>query len=190
MIARAHASLGILAGGRGSRLGGTDKAFVEIDGIPLLRRVITAAGPGWAHILASHNRPEDPRRRGFEQEGIVFVADAMAAGEGPLAGLDALLHACENEWLLTLPVDVGDPSTDVVDRLLCTQGAVLRDADGPQPLFALWHVPSARGEVRQVLESGERAVQGIAPRLGLPTVDWSPRRLGNLNTPEDFRTRP
>ena len=188
MAARDRVSLGILAGGRGSRLGGADKAFVELPSGSLLDRVLAAAGAGFAEVLVSHNRPEDPRRLRYQQAGVRFVADAGGAGQGPLAGLDALLRVARGEWLLTLPVDLADPSIGFLDALLASSGAVLRDGDGLQPLVAHWPVASARLATHAALETGRLAVRGIADTLGLPVLDISPRRLGNLNTPDDLRT--
>ena len=186
MIARDRVSLGILAGGRGSRLGGVDKAFVEAGGTPLLERTLHAIGEGFAEVLVSHNRPADPRRLSFERRGIRFVADALAAGEGPLAGLQALLQAATSEWLLTLPVDLARPSADLADALLATEGAILQDADGLQPLVALWPVAAARTAAQAALRGGRRAARDLGAGLGLAVVDISPGRLGNLNTPDDF----
>jgi molybdopterin-guanine dinucleotide biosynthesis protein A len=187
--ARDRTSLGILAGGRGRRLGGVDKAFVAFQGQPLLDRVLAAAGAGFAETLVSHNAASAGRSR-HEGAGRRFVADAVAAGEGPLAGLDALLQAASSDWLLTLPVDARAPTPALVGALLREDhGAVLRDADGLQPLAALWPVPEARAAVRAALEQGERAVHPLVSSLGMRLVDVSPARLGNLNTPQDFEDR-
>ena len=186
MVPRDRVSLGILAGGRGSRLGGADKAFLQWQSRDLLEHALQCIGSGFAEVLVSHNRQDDPRRRAYEQQGLRFVADGVAAGQGPLAGLDALLHAAAGDWLLTLPVDLADPSGVPVDTLLEAGGAVLRDADGLQPLVALWPVPRTRVAVRAALAAGERSVQALAAMLQLRMIDIAPRMLGNLNTPGDF----
>lgn len=185
MPSRDRASLGILAGGRGLRLGGLDKAAIEVEGVSLLERLLDAAGSGFADILVSHNLPDAPLRARLHARGLRFVADEVAAGEGPLAGLDALLQACRGEWLLTLPVDLARPSRALVDDLLAQDGAIARDPDGLQPLVALWPVGPARKAVREALGRGERAVHPLAGQLGLHAVDTP--RLGNLNTPRDFQ---
>jgi molybdenum cofactor guanylyltransferase len=182
---RDRASLGILAGGRGLRLGGVDKAAIEVEGVSLLQRLLDAAGDGFLEILVSHNLPDAPLRTGVHARGLRFVADRVAAGEGPLAGLDALLQACRGEWLLTLPVDLARPTRVLVDALLARDGAVARDADGLQPLVALWPVVPSRTAVRDALRRGERAVHPVVDRVGLQPVDTP--RLGNLNTPRDFQ---
>jgi len=39
MVARGEVTLGILAGGRASRLGGRDKAWLQRDGVPQVLRI-------------------------------------------------------------------------------------------------------------------------------------------------------
>ena len=188
MPARARVSLGILAGGRGSRLGGVDKAFVEVGGVALLERVLAAAGAGFAEVRVSLNKGQEPRRQRFEGRGIRFVADAVDAGQGPLAGLDAMLRVTVGEWLLSLPVDLAQPSSGLVEHLLQTEGAIVRDADGLQPLVGLWPVAAARPLVRAALEGPDRSAHAVATQLGLRVMDVAPLRLGNLNTPDDLRS--
>ena len=185
MPSRDRTSLGILAGGRGLRLGGVDKAAIEVEGASLLQRVLDAASGGFAQVLVSHNLPDAPWRAAFHARGLRFVADEVAEGEGPLAGLDALLQACRSEWLLTLPVDLARPTGEMVDALLAQDGAVARDVDGLQPLAALWPVAPAREAAREALARGERAVHPLAAKLGLHPVET--QRLGNLNPPRDFQ---
>ena len=71
-------------------------------------------------------------------------------------------------------------------RRASQDGSVLRDADGLQPIFALWRVEALRPLVAEAFAMGELAVHKLIPRLELAVHDISPRRLGNLNTPADF----
>jgi len=84
-VPRDRVSVGILAGGRGRRLGGVDKAFLDVGGAALLDRALAAVGGGFSSVLVSHNVPAEPRRRPHVDRGLRFIGDATAAGEGPLA---------------------------------------------------------------------------------------------------------
>lgn len=190
MPERGRVSLGILAGGRASRLGGADKAFVAYRGEHLIDRVLAAAGTGYADRLVSHNDPTHPARLALQSTGIVFVGDAIAGGEGPLSGLYALLRAARGEWLLSLPVDLQSITPATIERMLATEGAVARDADGLQPLVALWPRRDALVAAEDALASGERAVQALARALDLPVLDLGDQRLGNFNTPADLDASP
>lgn len=190
MPARDRVSLGILAGGRGARLGGVDKAFLRLRGERLLDRVLAMAGEGFADRLVSHNDAGHPARPALQAAGIEFVPDRRAAGEGPLSGLHALLRAGRGEWLLSLPVDLHSMPSGTIERMLATEGTLVRDADGLQPLVALWPRRPALAAAEDALAAGERAVQYLAQALQLPILVLGECRLGNLNTPADFDAPP
>lgn len=185
MIGRDQVTLGILAGGLGRRLGGVDKAFASYQRQPLFERCLHAAGPGFAQRLISH--PSVDVR--FSSHALVAVADSRPDHAGPLAGLESLLAACTSPWLLTVPVDAKTLPAVVFDRLLAGDegpGRVIADADGLQPLVALWRVATTRPIVAQRLDAGQRDARGLVSSLALAVCDIDPLVLGNLNTPADF----
>ena len=88
---------------------------------------------------------------------------------------------------MSVPVDLRQLPFDLPERMLAVgQGVMVSDADGLQPLVALWPVAEARDIVARALAAGEHAVHPLATRLRLAVLDISPGRLGNLNTPADF----
>ncbi len=183
-IASDDLTLGILAGGRATRLGGRDKAWLARGGVPQVQRIATRFGVETGAVLVSANR-ELPRYAGL---GLTVVPDRIADA-GPLSGLDALAAACRTPWLFTLPVDVVD-ANDCVLRTLVTQrsdqGASAQDDDGPQPLVALWRVDALREAVAAALAANAFAVHALQVRLGMRAVRFEGVRFGNLNTPEDL----
>ena len=191
MIDAKLASLGILAGGRGSRLGGADKALLEYQGMTLLERVLRVFPEPFAERLLGYNREPSPLVSTF---GLRVIADLRPGQQGPLAALEALLGACKSPWLLTVPVDIRDWPAELASDLMSAtadvaHGCVLRDADGLQPLVGLWNVPAMRDSITAALDSGERAVHRWLAANPLPLHDISPWRLGNLNSPADFAAR-
>ena len=183
-IARDQISLGLLAGGRACRLGGVDKAWLSRGGVPQVQRLAARFGGQVARVLVSANR--DPWR--FAEAGLVPVADRIADA-GPIAALDALATVCATPWLFTLPVDVVDANDCALRTLLAARaadGARARDADGPQPLVALWRVASLRAAVADALAAGQFAVHALQGRLALAEVAFDGVRFGNLNTPGDL----
>jgi molybdopterin-guanine dinucleotide biosynthesis protein A len=178
-------SLGLIAGGRATRLGGIDKAWLLRDGVPQVLRW-TRRFPGeHGPVLVSANR--DPQR--YAAHGLDAVSDRWPDA-GPLAALDALAAACATPWLFTLPVDVVGVN-DCLLRTLVSQrggdGAFAEDDDGAQPLVALWRRDALRAACAAALEAGEGAVHRLRQRLDLPAVSFAGLRFGNLNTPEDLR---
>lgn len=188
MPSRKQTSFGILAGGRSLRMGGADKAFLQVEAKPQLQRVLDAMVPAFEHTLVSYNGvpPGDPR-----WAGLRWVADLRDDFEGPLAGLEALLLQVETPWLLTLPVDMAWPTRRIAGTLLAGKGGrVIEDADGLQPLAALWPVERAREVVSAALDRGERAVHALLGPLAMERVSIAPQRIGNLNTVQDLQQLP
>ena len=184
MPARDQISLGILAGGQGSRLGFADKPALEFRGQALLTRALASAGSGFDQMLLSNNG-SDPRNK---RPGLAWVGDLRPQATGPLAGIESLLCTATAPWLLTLPVDLRELQPWVIDAL-CNAAdgpAAIVDGDGLQPLVALWKVSEARPAVAAALDEGQGAVHLVIRQLQMTLFDISPHRLGNLNTPRDF----
>lgn len=182
---RSDITLGILAGGRARRLGGIDKAWIERDGIPQVLRWQRRFANETAAVLVSANR-ELSR---YADAGLVAVADRLTRDLGPIAGLDALLHSCRTTWLLTLPVDLVGVNDCLLSSLWAGRGesgAFAIDADGPQPLVALWRVEAALAAVVAAIGQGNGAIHALQAGLGMTGVRFEGVRFGNLNTPEDL----
>lgn len=185
VIAADTLTLGLLAGGRGSRLGGIDKAWLERDGIPQVLRFARRFPGETGPVLVSANR-DLPR---YADAGLQAVPDRLVEGCGPLAGLDALAAACGTEWLLTLPVDLFDVNDCLVRSLASAAtagGAVAEDDDGLQPLVALYRRDALRLALATMVAGAEYAPRQLESRLGLGRVRLPGVRFGNLNTPQDL----
>ena len=184
MVARGEVTLGILAGGRGSRLGGRDKAWLMRDGVPQVVRIARRFDSECAAVLVSANR-DLPRHAAH---GLSAVEDRIA-DIGPLGGIDAMAATCETSWMLTIPVDIVD-ANDCLLRTLAqagADGAVAEDDDGVQPLVALYRVEPLRIAVAEAIHAGAFSVQAMQARMHLPRVRFEALRFGNLNTPDDLR---
>lgn len=180
-------TLGLIAGGRGQRLGGVDKAWLSRGGVPQVLRWRDRFAHEVGAVLVSSNR-RDPR---YAAAGLTTVADVPRwEGEGPLAGLAALAEACATPWLFTLPVDLVQCNDCLLRTLVALRGddgAMARDDDGLQPLVALWRRDALRVAVNDALARGERAVHRVAEQHALPVVSFPGVRFGNLNTHHDLR---
>ena len=137
----------ILAGGRGSRMGGVDKGLQNFNGIPLalhtlLRLQMQSGGP-LAQVMINANR----NLGAYDSMGVPVWPDALLDYPGPLAGFLAGLEHCETPYLVTVPCDTPNFPLDLVARLaaaLVAENAELAIAatveDGQlqvQPVFCL-----------------------------------------------------
>lgn len=183
MNAGTGTTLGILAGGRATRLGGRDKAWLERDGTPLVIALARRFAPQTDAVLVSANTGSAR----YAAHGWQVVGDRLA-DVGPLGGLDALAAECATPWLLTVPVDLVAPDSHLLRDLRAAggAGAWAEDDDGPQPLVALWRVEGLRVALAPALVSGDHAVHALQSRLGMARVRFPGARFGNLNTPGDL----
>ena len=184
-LAAGTLTLGLLAGGRGSRLGGVDKAWLERDGVPQVLRFARRFPGETGPVLVSANA----HLARYADAGLATVVDRLEPGSGPLAGLDALAAACTTEWLLTLPVDLFDVNDCLVRSLASgagSNGAVAEDDDGPQPLVALYRCEPLRRALSAMIAEDQLAPRKLEQRLGLGRVRLRGVRFGNLNTPQDL----
>lgn len=177
-------TLGILAGGEGSRLGGRDKAWLERDGKPQVMHLVDALAPHVDAVMVSANRNAER----YLAHGLRAVHDRIA-GIGPMGGLHALAAECRSAWLLTVPVDAVTIPVDLIESLSradADPGTYAEDDDGAQPLLALWRVDALRVACAQAVASGEHAVHALQSQLGMAPVRFGALRIGNLNTPHDL----
>ncbi|WP_236551164.1 molybdenum cofactor guanylyltransferase [Luteimonas sp. 9C] len=177
-------TVGLLAGGRATRLGGLDKAWLLRDGMVQVERLHDGFAPRATRVLVSANR--DLQR--YAGIGIDAIPDRHP-GTGPLSGLDALAAAVTTPWLFTLPVDALRVDASVLARLIDAAGdtgARAENDDGLQPLVALWLVDALRVAAANALTSDDFSVRGLQRALGMRTVRFAQVRFGNLNTPGDL----
>src|SRR3954468_16635055 len=83
----------ILAGGRGSRMGGADKGLQNFNGVPLALHTLMRLSPQVGDIMINANR----NLAVYEAFGVPVWPDSNGLGEfaGPLAGFLTALERCE-----------------------------------------------------------------------------------------------
>ncbi|MEY4980553.1 MAG: molybdenum cofactor guanylyltransferase [Pseudomonadota bacterium] len=141
----------VLAGGRGSRMGGVDKGLQNFNGTPLalhtVLRLQMQTGQLLGDILINANR----NLAAYEAFGPAVWPDSLSDYAGPLAGFLTGLERCETPYLLTVPCDTPLFPLDLAQRLAQafdderTEIAMASapEADGqlhPQPVFCLLRV--------------------------------------------------
>ncbi|KLO63145.1 hypothetical protein AA983_07365 [Dermacoccus sp. PE3] len=137
----------VLVGGRGSRLGGVDKAALDLGGHPLVDASLNAARGARTLVVVGRTSAPLPSRAVLTQE--------EPAGSGPAAGFARGLTSITDpaSWTLLLGCDVPGAG-DAVRRLLNASAAgavadvdgfVLTDADGrAQWMLGLYRTASVR----------------------------------------------
>lgn len=183
----------ILAGGRGSRMGGIDKGLVPLAGKPMVAHVLERLSPQVQRLLINANQNQDT----YAAFGAPVWPDAMPDFAGPLAGLQTGLMHCETPYLVTAPCDSPFLPTDLVARLaqaLQTQDADLAVAvtgEGatrqPHPVFCLAKA-SLLPHLTAFLEGGGRKVDRWYATLRVAEVHFADEAaFRNINTLAELR---
>jgi len=184
----------VLAGGRGSRMGGIDKGLQPYRGRPMAWHAIERLRSQVGSVIVNANRHAEE----YARFGCPVVADAQADYPGPLAGMLAGLASCRTRYLVTVPCDTPAFPLDLVHRLAAALNtpaeriamAATRDPGGRlqrQPVFCLM-CASLRDDLASSLGAGERKIDRWAARHGCIDVPFDDEAaFFNVNTPDDLQ---
>ena len=183
----------VLAGGRGSRMGGVDKGLQMHRGRPLAMQALLRLQPQVGALMVNANR----NLADYAAMGAPVWPDALADCPGPLAGFLAGLVHCRTPYLVTVPCDTPNFPTDLVDRLataLVAEGAEIAMAatleDGRlqvQPVFCLM-AATLVDSLAAFTQGGQRKVDRWTGQHRCATVVFADAdAFFNANTPDDLQ---
>ena len=180
----------ILAGGLARRMGGANKAGLQIGNERIIDRQLRIlrqiADPVFA--VASAAEP-------FQELDIKVVPDVVS-GAGPLGGIYTALTASPHERTLIVACDLPYLSLPLLQRLAAPSDADLvipRTARGYEPLCAAWSAACAApiwrriqsGTLKTALVVEDLRVEEIGPEV-LASCDPHGLLFVNINTPHDY----
>lgn len=179
----------VLAGGRGTRMGGVDKGLVELRGRPLVAHALDALRPQVGRLLISANR----NLARYAQFNAPVLSDTVPDFPGPLAGMLAGLSRCETEWLVSVPCDMPGIPVDLARELVRVARAVRTRAafavidDEASYVCALLH-HSLVDSLEATLADGERSVwRWLAQHDACAVAFDAPMPMAtNINTVADL----
>lgn len=191
----------VLAGGRSRRFG-SDKRFADLEGVPLLERVLSVVA-GVADTTVLVLAPGEPAP-GLPAElaAVVRIAHDPVAYAGPLAGLAAGLRAApEVEVVVVVGADMPTLEPAVL-RLLLDRAAEEPGAwtlEGPDPAI-VGPLPLAGDAARlleaatMLLDRGEHSLRSLVRATGagrVPARAWRAldpdgRTLRDVDRPADL----
>lgn len=176
----------VLAGGASRRMGLPKEGARLPDGRPMLLHVLDAlrAVCPTVAVVGAYRDVDLP-------QGVVSIPD-LRPGEGPLAGLEALLSSGLDDDYLVLGCDQPLATPALLARLDTggTRPAFFRDEDGAEHHPFPGRFPASLAQsAREALDRGERSPRRVLRDL---PVDWitipaeQAARLRSLNTPDDL----
>ena len=180
----------ILAGGRNSRMGGIDKAFLRVGGETILARTLGVLRRCFTHVVVVSNAPEK-----YAGYAVDVTADELV-GLGPLGGLHAALGRIPVDYAFVTACDMPylreEPIRYLVSRLH-NQDAIVPHWDGDiEPLHALY-AARLRPRIVEATGRGARALRDVLPELDveyvpqatMEQVAGAEESFRNVNTPEE-----
>ena len=180
----------IAAGGKSTRMG-ADKAWLDLAGQPMIKRVIAALEPVTSGIAIIANRPE------YARLGFPVFADELS-GVGPLEAIRTALANTLTSRVVLVGCDLPFVTPELLKFLLkmsVDENAVVPiGADGRlEPLCAIYS-KKAEQVVHDLIVSGERKVSRLFDRVATRFVAFDEVRhlpgshlfFENINTPEDY----
>lgn len=182
-------SILILAGGRGSRMGGKDKGLIQIDGKSMIQHLLDTLSSFNADILISCNRHLED----YTELGHSVISDGNTNYFGPLAGIASGLKVADKSHVLVLPCDTPAVTKRLVKRLM--QAAkenpehicMAHDGNRPQPLHAAIPV-NYLDSLLNTIAANRHSVMEWYAQHPLKTVNCEdlPGDFANANRPEEL----
>jgi molybdopterin-guanine dinucleotide biosynthesis protein A len=187
----------VIAGGKGTRLGGRDKAFLEIDGEPIIVRTLRLFRTLFTQTVIV---TLDPER--FTGLGAEVTVDRYRGG-GPLAGIHAgLLAARESHAFVTacdMPLLDAGVIRFLIDRMSPkidqSPDAIVPCWDGDvEPLHAVYAVRRTP-TMERCLETNRDSIRDFLSQVRvdyvaeevLAKLTGAARSFTNINTPGDLK---
>jgi molybdopterin-guanine dinucleotide biosynthesis protein A len=182
----------ILAGGKGERLGGVNKAFLTIGNDRFIDRAMAVTASCTPRLLAVGHASFDV------PDGLIAVPDLDTDYAGPLAGIAAAVDHLRDvpvEMLFSLAVDTPHFPGDFLARALLlldmAPAAIASYAEQEYPTNGVWRL-SALSRLPEEVRNGTapRSLKRLAEALGALRLDYAPLNhfdpFRNANTPEDL----
>lgn len=192
----------ILAGGRSTRFHDADKAFAELAGEPMVRRVASRLSTVTDELVV--NCREDQRVAIDEAmaklDGPVSLAIDDEPDRGPMAGIATGLRATNAELAAVVACDMPFVDPSFVEYLfdLVTDArvdaAVPRRSDGwYQPTQAVYRNHSMREACERALDRGDGRIMDALSEVTYEVVEEStiqrrtdPETFENVNTRDEY----
>ena len=197
----------VLAGGRGSRMGGVDKGLQNFRGMPLVMHALMRLQMQEGGLVSESMVNANRNLSAYESMGVSVWPDASPDEfAGPLAGFLTGLERCETPYLLTVPCDTPLFPLNLAQRMLdaleeaeadiAVASAPETDASGqtrtrPQPVFCLMKAELMESLVA-FMQSGGRKIDAWTAQHRVAEVRFDragddPQAFANANTVQELQ---
>ena len=189
----------VLAGGRSTRFGDSDKAVAELAGTPMIRRVVDRIAGVVSEVVINCRADQvDAIRDALEGRGFdpTFAVD-REPDEGPMAGIARGLEAVSAEYAFVVACDMPfvDPefAEFLFEQAAGSDAAVPRPEEWYQTTQAVYRTAAMAEACRRALDRGAGRIVVPLEDLDVAVVDGDEIRqvastdtFDNINTREEF----
>jgi molybdopterin-guanine dinucleotide biosynthesis protein A len=182
----------VLAGGKSVRMGGCNKALLDVGGAPILSRVVSVLDTIFEEVILITNSPKE----------LEFINKPMfpdlRTGKGSFGGLWTGLHHCNCEYGFLVACDMPFLNEKIIRHLVALAGGdvdvVIPQIHGHfEPLHAVYSIRCIAHIKDLINESDLKIINFLpfvkvvpVPESELTVYDPELRFVMNLNTPEDL----
>ena len=181
----------VLAGGKSVRMGGINKALLDVGGTLVLEQIVALLDKIFEEVILVTNSPED-----FEFLNKPMFPD-LRVGKGSLGGLWTGLYHCHSEYGFLVACDMPFLNEQII-RLLVSLAKdtdiVIPEIRGHfEPLHAIYSI-RCLSPIKELIDEADLKIISLFPHVNVLPVPESEftvfdpelRFVMNLNTPEDL----
>lgn len=177
----------VLAGGKGSRIGGVDKGLINFNNKPLVSYSLKALRPCVKTLFISANN----HIKQYQQYAPV-IQDELVNFQGPLAGIHIALKSIKADYLVILPCDTPFITHIIVKKLIRqtllkkAKIGLIYDGKKLQPTITIIHTSLAT-DLNCFLLSNKRKLFSWQQQHQPEIIHiLQPKLFININTQEDI----
>lgn len=184
----------ILAGGKNKRMAGKNKAFIKIDGLPLIQRTIGNLKEIFQEIIIVTNSPQEFR---LYEKGA-FVTSDIIKNIGPLGGIYSALNITSRKGVFFVACDMPFVHNALIKQQLNKFAQIDCDALVPrissrlEPIHAIYK-KSLKTSIGRFIEKNSEIYSIREFLRTVNTYYWdlednpfNRKIFSNVNTPDDF----
>ena len=151
-------SVGILAGGKATRMQNQDKGLVNVKGQPLVENILNKISLHTSNIFINANRNIDK----YKEYKYPVVKDVFDNFQGPLSGIYSMLKNIDTEYLITIPCDCPNFDWYVIQKIVndtdsTNELCIAHNTIRPQPVFMLVSKSKIKS-LYEFLNNGDRKI--------------------------------
>ena len=188
MLTKKDITVGILAGGKATRMNNEDKGLVFINGIPLIENLLNKLSLHSKNIIINANRNIDK----YKNYGYPVIRDSLEDFQGPLSGIFSMLEVIKTDYLFTLPCDCPNFDWDVIQKIIeqyddSKEIYIAHNSLRSQPVFMLIS-KSKLNSLKNFLHNGDRKIDIFYQRNNYKYVYFNRDSVyfDNINTIEQL----